>query len=45
MKNNIAKKKYERPSVVVVKLQHRTVLLQQSMPADPDAPWPGDEPW
>ena len=45
MKNDIAKKKYEKPFMQVVMLQHQTQLLQQSLPADPDSPWPGGQPW
>ena len=45
MKNDIAKKKYEKPSMEVIMLQHQTPLLQQSLPADPNSQWPGGEPW
>ena len=46
MKNDIAKKKYEKPSMEVIMLQHQALLQQQSqLPADPDSPWPGGLPW
>ena len=43
MKKDIAKKKYEKPSMEVIMLQHQTQLLQQSLPTDPN--WPGGDPW
>ena len=43
MKTDIAKKKYEKPSMEVVILQHQAQLLQQSLPTDPN--WPGGDPW
>ena len=45
MKTDIAKKKYEKPSMEVIMLQHQTQLLQQSLPTDSDSPWPGGLPW
>lgn len=39
------KNKYEKPSMQVVMLQQQTPLLQQSLPTDPNAPWPGGQPW
>lgn len=39
--NNIkTKRKYEKPSMQVVLLQHRQQLLQSSMPIDPSNPSP-----
>ena len=43
MKNDIAKKRYEKPSMQVVMMQHQAPLLQESLPTDQN--WPGGEPW
>ena len=45
MKTDIAKRNYEKPSILVVMLQHQTQLLELSLPADPNSPWPGGQPW
>ena len=43
MKRNIIKKQYERPAIVVIMLQHKVHVLEQSLPTDPN--WPGGQPW
>jgi hypothetical protein len=43
MTQNIAKKKYVKPSMEVYELKHQAQLLQGSMPTDPN--WPGGVPW
>jgi hypothetical protein len=35
MTQNIAKKRYEEPSMKVYEMRHRTQLLQGSLPIDP----------
>ena len=43
MTQNIAKKRYEKPSMKVYEMRHRTQLLQGSLPTDKN--WPGGKPW
>lgn len=50
MTQMIEKKKYEKPSMMVYKMQEQTQLLQSSStPLDPNLPigedWPGGLPW
>lgn len=42
----ITKKRYEKPFVMVYELISRQILLQSSLPTEPDPnKWPGGEPW
>ena len=43
MKQIITKKRYEKPSMKVYEMGHRTQLLQGSLPTDQT--WPGGKPW
>ena len=44
MTQNIAKKRYVKPSMEVYELKHQSQLLQGS-PLPTGGPWPGGTPW